>query len=144
VQASTFNWMYLRCDWWIIDKSMRVIHHICYQIQSTISGLRYVKSGPSQIQYNYFSWYSGSNIQLIVSPLRLVVYRQIDACYTSHLLPNTGHNIRITLCQLWSRSNPIQLHFLIFSLQCPIERTLFDIGEMSTIQCALSSTFAAE
>jgi hypothetical protein len=80
--------MYLRSDWWIIDKSMRVIHHICYQIQSTISGLRYAVSVPRQIQYNYSCSCAGINIQLNVSPLRLVVDRQIDACYTSHLLPN--------------------------------------------------------
>jgi hypothetical protein len=107
VQASIFNWMYLRCDWWIIDKSMRVIHHICNQIQSTISCLRYAISGPGHILYNYIYWYSGSNIQLNVSPLRLVVYRQIDACDTSYFLLNSGHNIWFTLCHFWSRSNPI-------------------------------------
>jgi hypothetical protein len=106
-RASIFNWTYLRCDWSFIDQLLRAIHHICSQIQSRISGLRYVNSGPRQIQYNYSSSYAGFNIQLNVSPLRLVDYRQIDACYTSHLLPNTRHNIRFTLCQQWCQPNPI-------------------------------------
>jgi hypothetical protein len=84
VQASIFILKYLRCDWPFIDKMLRVIHHVCCQIQSTISGLRYVKSGPSQIQYNYSSSCAGIKIQLNVSPLWLAVYRQIVACYTPH------------------------------------------------------------
>jgi hypothetical protein len=55
---------------------MRVILHTCCQIQGTISGLRYANSGPGQIQYNYSSSYAGLNIQLNVSLLRLVIYRQ--------------------------------------------------------------------
>jgi hypothetical protein len=85
------------CDWWFIDNSMRVILHFCCHTQGTITSLRYVNSGPRQIQYNYSSSYAGFNIQLNVSPLRLVVYRLIEACYTPHLLPNAGHDIRFTL-----------------------------------------------
>jgi hypothetical protein len=48
---------------------MRVILHICCQIQSTISGLRYLNSGPRQMEYNYSSSYAVFNIQLNVSPL---------------------------------------------------------------------------
>jgi hypothetical protein len=107
VQASIFIWTYPRCDWWFIDKSMRVILHICCQIQSGISGLRYNIFGPGQIQLNYIYWYPGFNIQLNVSQLQLVLYRQIDACYSPHLLPNIVHNIRLALCQIWSRSHPI-------------------------------------
>jgi hypothetical protein len=92
---------------------MRVILHICCHTQGTITGLRYVNCSPRQIQYNYSSSYAGFNIQLNVTPRRLAVYRLIDACYTPHLLPSTGHNIRFTLCHLWSRSNPIQLNFLL-------------------------------
>jgi hypothetical protein len=136
--------MYLRSDWWIIDKSMRVIHHICYQLQSTISGLRYFKSGPSQIQYNNSSSCAGINIQLNVSPLRLVVYRQIDARYTPHLLRNTEHYIGFTLCQLWTRSNAIELQFMSLRLQCSIERIWVAIGGVSTNPSALYSTFAAK
>jgi hypothetical protein len=123
---------------------MRIILHICSQIQAKYSRLRYVKSGPSQIQHNYSSSYAGINIQLDVSPLRLRVYRQIDPCYTSHLLPNTGHNIQFTLCQLWSRSNPIWVHMLMLSLQYSIERISAAIGRLSTIRCALYSTFVAK
>jgi hypothetical protein len=66
---------------------MRVILHISCQIQGTISGLRYAKSGPGQIQYNYFSWYTGFNIQLNVSTSILVICRQFNTRYTQHLLP---------------------------------------------------------
>jgi hypothetical protein len=158
--ASTYNWTYLCCDCWFIDKSMRVILHICCQImpassciryvnncpgqikfiyiscysginiqvnvsppilvkcrqfnaryifhicshiQPKSSRLRYVKSAPSQIKYNYSFSYSVFNIQLNVSPLLLLVYRQIGARYTPHLLRNTGHSSNIVLCHLWSR-----------------------------------------
>jgi hypothetical protein len=84
--------------------------------------MRCAISDPDQIQYKYISWYSGFNIQLNVSPLQLVVYRLIDACYTPHLLPNKARVLLCTLCQLWSRTNKIFLHFLIFRLQYSIER----------------------
>jgi hypothetical protein len=75
--------------------------------------------------------------------MRLVVNRQIEAYCTSHLLPNTGHNIRFTLWHLWSRSYPIYLHLLIFSLQYSIERISAAIGCLWTNGCVLQSTFAA-
>jgi hypothetical protein len=90
IQDSIFNLTYLLRYWSYDDNSMRLILHICCQIQSTISGLRYVKSGPSQIQYNYSSSYVGFNIHLNVSPLRLVVYRKIDACDTSNFCQIQG------------------------------------------------------
>jgi hypothetical protein len=99
VQASIFNWKYLRCDWWFVDKSMRVILHISCEILGTISGLRYATSGLRQIQFNYSSWHSGFNIQLNVSPLLLVACRQIEARYTPHLLTNTGNIRRFALRQ---------------------------------------------
>jgi hypothetical protein len=200
IQSSIFNWSYLRCYCWRIDKSMRVTLHTCCETQGTAAVLCYVKSGPGKIQYIYKSCYSvcniqltvspsillicrqwnarytphmlpstghkirfglcqlwsrkiqynnsschsGFNLQLNVSPLRLVVCRQIDACYTPHLLPNTRHNIRFTLCQLWCRSNTILLLFLIFRLQYLIESISVDIDDMSTIQYTLYSTFAAK
>jgi hypothetical protein len=44
IQASIFNCTYLRCYWWRVDKSKLVIRHICWQIQGTSAGLRYVNS----------------------------------------------------------------------------------------------------
>jgi hypothetical protein len=143
MQASTFNRLYLRCDWLFIEKSMRLILHICSHLQPKSSRLRYLNTGPSQIQYNYSPCHSALNIQMNVCPLILMICRQFNEHYNPHLLPNTGHNIGFTLCQLWSRSNPIQLHFLIFRHQYSNERIPADIGEMSTIQCALYSTSAA-
>jgi hypothetical protein len=90
MQASISHWMCIRCDWWFIDKSTRVILHICCQMQPNSSRYGYVNTGASQIQYSYSSSFAGFNIQLNVSPIRFVVYRQIDACYTPYLLPITG------------------------------------------------------
>jgi uncharacterized integral membrane protein len=50
--------------------------HLCNQMQPKSNRLRYVNSGPSQNQYIYISCHLGWNIQLNVSPLRLVIYRQ--------------------------------------------------------------------
>jgi hypothetical protein len=128
VQASIFIWMYLRCDWWIIDKSMRVILHICCQIQSTISGVRYAISGPGQMPYIYNSSSSGCNIPLNVNPTMLVILRQSNVRYTPHSLPNAGQIGQITLRQHWSQSIPIQLQFSSFRLQYSIERICAAIG----------------
>jgi hypothetical protein len=46
MQASTFNRLCLRCDWLFIDKSMRVILHICCQTKRVTSCFRYVNIGP--------------------------------------------------------------------------------------------------
>jgi hypothetical protein len=105
--ASTYNCTYLRCDRWFIDKSVRVIFHTFCLIQSTISGLRYVRSGLGKMLYNYNSCYSGCNIQLTVNPTILVMCRQFNGRYTPLLQPNAVHNIRFKLFQFWSRSNPI-------------------------------------
>jgi hypothetical protein len=107
IQASIFPWTYHRCDWWFIDKPMRVILHNCCHIKHVSSCLRYVYYGLGQIKYIYISWYSSFSIQLNVSPSILVICRQTNARYTPHSHPNTGHNMRFTLSQLWSRSNPI-------------------------------------
>jgi hypothetical protein len=103
IEASVINWTYFRCNCRNVDNSMLAILHLCSQMQPKSSCLRYVIAGPSQIQCNYSSSYAGFNIQLNVSPMRVVVYRQIDACYSPYLMPNTGHNMRCTLCQIWYR-----------------------------------------
>jgi hypothetical protein len=198
IHASIFNWAYLRRYWWYVANLVRVIHHICCHIQSTISCLRSVKSGSRQMQYNYSSSYAGFNIQLNVSPqrycynsmgvklhsccqmqpkssrsryvntgrsqikyiysschsgynyqlnvspLRLVVCRQIDAFYTPHLLPNAAWIVQITLCQHWTQSNSIYLQFLPFMLQYTIESISAAIGGLSIGRCASCYTFAAK
>jgi hypothetical protein len=109
-----------------------------------ISGIRYVNSGPRQIQYNYISWYSGFNIQLNVNPSIFVKCPQCNARYTPPLQPHAAKILHITLSQHWPQSNPIKLHFFIFSLQYSIEPISVDIGDISTNQCALYSTFAVK
>jgi hypothetical protein len=118
--------------------------HICCQMQPKSSRLRRANTGPSQIQYNYISWCSCFNIQLNVSPSILVICQQFNAYYTPHFLANTEHNIQLTLYHLWSRSNPIKLHFLILSHQYSNERISTAISGSSTIQCALYTTLAAK
>jgi hypothetical protein len=109
IQAAIFHWAQIHRCWWYVDNSMRVIHHFCCQMQPISSRLRYVNAGPSQIQYNCCSCHSGFNIQLNVSPLLLVVYRQIDTCYTPQLLPNTGH---ISLCALRQLDDSVKLNVI--------------------------------
>jgi hypothetical protein len=117
---------------------------VCCQIKRVSSCLRYVNHGPAQIKYSYISCYSGINIQMNVSPPILVICRQFNAHYTPHFLANTEHNIQFTLYHLWSRSNTIQLHFLILCHQYSNERISPAISGSSTIQCALYTTFAAK
>ena len=67
IQAQIFKSTYLRFRYRYADNSMRVILHICCQIQCTSVGWRYVNSGPCQIQRNCSFAYSGLNIQIYVS-----------------------------------------------------------------------------
>jgi hypothetical protein len=71
IQATIFNWTYLRCNWRYLDNSMLVILRTWCQIQRTSSRFRYVNSGPGHIQCIYSSAYSGFNIQLNVSAPQL-------------------------------------------------------------------------
>jgi hypothetical protein len=94
MQASISHWTCIRCDWWFIDKSTRVIYHVCCQIQRTMFGLLYVDYGPGQIQYNYISCYSVCNIPLNVNPSILVIWRQFHERHTPHLQPYAEDNMR--------------------------------------------------
>jgi hypothetical protein len=103
IQASIFNWTYLRWYWWYLDNSMSVIQQSWCQIQRTFSGLLYVYCGPGHIQCNYSYVYSGSIIQVNVSALLLDISRQFNASYTANLEPNIEHILQFTLWELWSR-----------------------------------------
>jgi hypothetical protein len=111
VQASIFNSTYIRCDWLFIEKSMRVVLHICCHIKRVSSCFRYVNNGPGQIKYIYISCYSGINIQLNVSPMILVKCRQLNARYTQICC-----HIRGTISALrYANSCPGQIQYRIFS-----------------------------
>jgi hypothetical protein len=84
IQASIFNWTYLRCCWRYLDNSRRVILQTWCQIQCTSSTLSYVHCGSGHIQCIYSSAYSGFNIQLNVSPLVLEICRQFNARHTEN------------------------------------------------------------
>jgi hypothetical protein len=103
IQASIFNWTYLRWYWWYLDNSMSVILQSWCQIQRTFSGMRYVSCGPGHIQCNYSSAYSGFNIRLYLPALLLKIYRHLDARYNRNLVPHVAHTLQITPCELWSR-----------------------------------------
>jgi hypothetical protein len=76
IQATIFNWTYLRCYWRYLDNSVRVILQTWCQIQRTSPDLRYMICGPGHIQCIYSSSYSGHNIQLNVSALILEISRK--------------------------------------------------------------------
>jgi hypothetical protein len=104
IQASIFNWIYLRCYWTYADICMRVIMQIWYNIQRTASSLRNVNCGPGHIQCIYSSIYSGFNIQLNVSAVLWGKYRQFNVRYTPNVVPNTAHILQFTLSELWFRT----------------------------------------
>jgi hypothetical protein len=137
IQATIFNWTYLRCNWRYSDTSIRVILQIWCQIQRTSSSLRCVNCVPGHIQRIYSSSYSGHNIQLNVSALQLEIFRHFDPRYTAYLVSNTAHILRFTLCELWFRTYTMHLQLRIFRLQCSSERICATVGDISTIQWAL-------
>jgi hypothetical protein len=103
IQASIFNWTYLRWYWKYLDNSMIVILLSWCQIQRTFSGFRYVYCGPGHLQCNYSYVYSGFNIQVNQYTLLLEISRHFDALYNANLEPNIEHILQVALCELWSR-----------------------------------------
>jgi hypothetical protein len=103
IQASIFNWIYLRCYWRYLDNSMSVIPQSWCQIQSTFPGLRYVKCGSGHIQCNYSYVYSGFNIQVNQYALLLEISRYFDARYNANLVAFIAHILQFTLLELCSR-----------------------------------------
>jgi hypothetical protein len=134
IQASIFDWTYLRYYWRQSDMSMRVILHSWCQIQHTSLSLLYVNCGPGHIQCIYRSAYSDFNVHLNVSALLLEISRQFNERYTAILVPNTAH---VTLCVLWSRKYTTYLQLLIFRPQYSTERICAAIGDIPTLRCAL-------
>jgi hypothetical protein len=100
IQASIFNNTYLRCHWRYSDNSMCIILQTLCQMQRTSSSLRYLDCGPGHKLCNYSSTYSGFNIQLIVSPPLLEIYRQFNEPYTANLVPiqRTTSSLRYLKC----------------------------------------------
>jgi hypothetical protein len=104
IHASIFDWTYLRCLCWYIDKSMCVILHTWYKVQRTSSRLCYLNCAPGHIQWTYSSTYSGFNIEQNVSALILEICRQFNAIYTANMVRNKAHILQFTLSEMWSRS----------------------------------------
>jgi hypothetical protein len=144
IQASIFNWSYLRWYWWYSDNSMRGILQTWCQVQRTSSSFRHQDCGPRHIQCIYSSTYSGFNIQLNVSALLLEISWQCNARYTANLEPNAAHILQFTLCELWPRIYTKHLQLRIFRLQYSTERICVAIGDISTIQCALYCKLGAK
>jgi hypothetical protein len=139
-----FNCGCLRSYWRYLDNSIVVILQTWCQIQRTSSGLRYVICGPEHIQYFYSSAHSDLNIHLNVSALLLEISRQFNARYTANLLPNTAHILRVTLCELRSRTYTMHLQIHIFSIQYSFERIFPAIVHFTTIQCSLYCKLVAK
>jgi hypothetical protein len=137
IQASIFNWTYLRCNWRYHDYSMCVILQTWCQIQRTSSSLRYVNCGPGHIQVAYISSYFGFNIQLKVVPLLLEISRQFNARYTANIEPNTAHTLLLSLCVQWPRTYTKYLQLRIFRRQYSTECFSAAIGDITSIPFAL-------
>jgi hypothetical protein len=90
IMASIFKWTYLRCYWWYLVNSMRVMLQTRCQIQRTTTSLRNVNCGPGHIKCIYSSAYSGWNIQLHVSALPLEISPQFSESYTAIWVRNKG------------------------------------------------------
>jgi hypothetical protein len=144
IQASIFTWTYLRCNWRYHDNSMCVILQTWRQIQRTSSSLRFVNCGPSHIQCNYSTAYSGYNIQMNVSGLLLEISGQLNARYTAKFVPNTARKIQFTLCEVWSRIYAVHLQLRIFKPQYSTERIGAAIGDISTMLCAFYCKLGAK
>jgi hypothetical protein len=74
----------------------------------------------------------------------LVIYLQFDSRYNPQFLPNTAQICPFLLCQLWAPSIPPQLQICKLSIKYSIERISAATGGVTTIRCALYSTFAAK
>jgi hypothetical protein len=94
--ASVFDGTYQRCYGGNIDNSMCVILQTWYQIQRTSCRLHYVNCGPGHIQCNYSSVYSGFNILVNASALRLEISRQFNERYSVSLVSNGGRFSRLS------------------------------------------------
>jgi hypothetical protein len=88
--------------------------------------------------------YLGFSMQLIVSPLILVVCRKFDARCTPHSLQNSAPISRFLQCQLCDLPNTELMLFWRFWRKYSIERIIVSIGDMSTIRVALYPTFAGK
>jgi hypothetical protein len=85
IQASIFDWTYLRWYWRYVDNSARYTANLV-PIQRTTTSFRNVNCGPGHIQCFYSSTYSRFNIQLNISPPLLEIYRQFHVRYTATLV----------------------------------------------------------
>jgi hypothetical protein len=137
IQASIFNWTYLRCCWRHLGNSLRVILQTWCQIQHTSVSLRYLNCGPGHTQCYYSSAYPCFNVQLNVGALLFDISRQFNALCTANWEPNAAHILQFTLCELWSRPYIMLLQLCIFRLQYSTERICAAIGDITTIQCVL-------
>jgi hypothetical protein len=144
IQATIFNWTYLRCNWRYSDISMCAILQIWCQIQRTSSSLSCVIFGPGHIQCNYSSAYSGFNIRLNLSALLLEILGHVDARYTANLVANTAHILRLTLCVLWFRTYTTYIQLLIFRPQYSTERICAAVGDILTLRSALYCKFGVK
>jgi hypothetical protein len=102
-------------------------------IQRTASSLRNVNCAPGHIQCVYSTAYSGFNIQLNVSMVILVIYRQFNATYTANFVPNTS--LRYLICGPGHIQCNYSSAYWGFNIQLNVSAVL--IGDMSTIQWAL-------
>jgi hypothetical protein len=130
IQASIFNWSYLRSYCRYLDNTMCVILQNWCQILRICPSLRYEDCGPGHIQCIYSSAYSVFSIKLNVSALLLEISRQFNARYTVNLVTHKAHMLQYTLSDMWSQPYTMNLQLLLFKLQYSAERISAAIGDM--------------
>ena len=123
---------------------MRVRLHICCQMQRTAGGSRWVLPGPCQIQVNCSSADSTPNIQIDVFLVLLKICLQFYAHNSPHIEPNTDRILLFMLCLICFRSDPKQMQFCRFCPKYSNVRISVLIEYMTTIQCAIYSTYATK
>ena len=72
------------------------------------------------------------HIQINVSPLLLVAYRQFIVDYIPHVLQNSQHMSLFAIGQLRGVSIPAKLQYCILRLQFSFERISAPISDMTT------------
>jgi hypothetical protein len=103
IQATIFNWTYLRCYWRYHDNSVCVILQTWCQIQRTSSSLRYIWTVVPDIYKVFTAPHIQATIFLNVPALLLETSRQINVRYNANLVPYVAHTLSFTQCELWSR-----------------------------------------
>jgi hypothetical protein len=143
IQASIFNWTFLRRNYWYVDNSMRVLSTFATKCRaeypaSAISTLVPVKSNiitDLDIQAAIFNWtYLRCDWLFIDKSMGVILQICSQIKRVSSCLRYVNHD----------RGQMRYSYFLLFGHQYSNERISDAIGGLSTNRCVLYFTFAAK